>query len=145
MSQPRVWLTEFGGILLIAFSVAGPFVHGQSRTSFGIRFIVLVIAGSIGRAMAYFPPSVLLVVKSVYAIGFAFVFRYFNIASAREGYAYLVFATGVLFLLTIVPLTPQRPGFRVWWESTKRTLRRLRGDWSEDDERFYSEIRNESK
>jgi hypothetical protein len=145
MSQPRVWLTEFGGILLIAFSVAGPFVHGQSRTSFGIRFIVLVIAGSIGRAMAYFPPSAFLAVKIVYAIGFAFVFRYFNIASTREGYAFLVFAAGVLFLLTIVPLTPQRPGFSIWWAAVKRTVRRLRGDWSEDDERFYSEMSNGSK
>jgi hypothetical protein len=147
MSNSRLWFSELTGILLTAFWVAGPFFHAQSRTSFVIRFLVIVVAGSIGRAMSYFEPRAFLALKIVYAIGFAFVFRYFNIASAREDYAFLVFAAGVLFVLTIVPLTPRRPrfGFSVWWAAMKRTFRRLRGDWTQDDERFYSEIRNGSK
>jgi len=144
MSNWRVWLTELAWILLIALEVVWPF-HAQGRASFVIRFIVVVIAGSIGRAMSYFAPRAFLAVKIVYAIGFAFVFRYFNIALTREDYAFLMFAAGVLFLLTIVPLAPQGPGFKLWWAAMKRTLRRLRGAWSEDDERFYSEIRNGSK
>jgi hypothetical protein len=146
MSNRRLWFSEFTGIVLAGFLVARPF-QVQGRTDFIIRFLIIVAAASIGRALSYFNSRALLAVKVVYVVGAAFIFRHFNIAFMHEDYALLVFGAGVLFLITFLPLQSQRTSFRFseWLAATKRTFRRLRGDWTEDDERFYSEIRSGSK
>jgi hypothetical protein len=146
MSKWRFWFTELSGILLVALWAVWPF-HAQGRAGFIIRFAVVVVIVSIGRAMSYFQPGAFLAVKIVYAIGFALIFRYFNIAFAREDYAFSVFAAGLLFLVTVLPPRAQRARvrFSAWFGAMTRTLRRLRGDHTEEDERFFSELTNKPR
>jgi len=145
MSNRRLWFSELTGIVLAGFVVARPF-QAQGRTDFIIRFFVIVAAASVGRSLSYFHSRAFLAVKIVYAVGTAFVFRHFDIAFMHEDYAFLVFGAGVLFLVAFVPSQSQRRfRFSEWLAAMKRTFRRLRGDWTEDDERFYSELRSGSK
>jgi hypothetical protein len=144
MSNWRPWLTEFAKITLLAAVWAALPPLTQNHPSFAIRFVSMLAACLMARAISNLRSGAFLAIKLVFAIGVVFIFKHVAIAFTRQSNAHLVFLAGLFVLLTMLPLKP-RVRFSVWLAATKRTLRRLRGDWTEDDQRFYSEIVSKAK
>ena len=53
----------------------------------------------------------------------------------------------LLLMLAIIPFLPLRLMWlhRPWWPAIRRTIRRARGGWSEDEERFVAEMSRPKK
>ncbi|HEY7825695.1 MAG TPA: hypothetical protein VIC00_02665, partial [Candidatus Acidoferrales bacterium] len=53
----------------------------------------------------------------------------------------------LFLLLAISPFLPIRPSWmrKAWWPAMRRSLRRARGGWSEDEERFVAEMSRPKK
>jgi hypothetical protein len=141
MSYWRRWLDIVGWALLaalLAWNVTNA-VPAQSRRM--ECFVVAFALALIGGALSYLETRRFLAIKICYAIVAGIVLRHFNIGFSRDGIAFLVFMAGGLFLISMLPPIPlgSRFRFRQWWPAMKRTVRRLRGGWREDEERFASE------
>jgi len=135
-SRPwRSWIrTGFGlAVWLFWLHLAIASVEPRSSRTLAIVASFLIVAGAWG--IAYLPNRPLWPLKLIYAVSAALVFRHFNLFHFREDVPTVVFSASVLFLLTILSeyreecIRQRQP----WWPAVKRTARRLRGDWQEDN------------
>ena len=117
--------------------------HSRRALCFAVTF-ALVLTGA---GLSYLETRRFLAIKICYAIVAGIVLRYFNIGFSRDDIAFLVFAAGGLFLLSLLPLIPLRSRFTFgqWWPAMRRTMRRLRGGEREDEDRFASDTISKSK
>jgi hypothetical protein len=147
MGKWHLWIGRLGWFLLTSLIAwyAVWAIRPTSRRAYCFAITLAFIW--IAYALSYLRGRKFWTLKFCCAILVGFAFWRFNIAFSRDDMAFLVFAVCTQLIVSILPPMPRRSHVSLgnWWSATKRTVRRLRGDWSEDDERFYSEIRNGTK
>jgi len=110
------------------------------RQPYGVfRFVItaILLAGAFG--MSLLPTRRHVVIKLCYVAFAALAFRHWNIALAGEGWEFFAFGAMILAAVSFPsPFFEQRR--QPWWPAVRRTLRRLRGDWNEDDAQSAAKI-----
>ena len=105
---------------------------------FAILFTLVIFA----RILYHFPGPRFL--PAQIAIVFLFLLSLLHFETPHWGILKNAGATALA--LYLMPPFPRREiRFSKWWPATKRTFRRLHGNWREDDERFVQKMSSGSK
>ena len=116
----------------------------QPRSQRLICFVISVFLILCSIGIKRLPNRRFLAIKISYSVGAAIALRHWNIAFARDDFAFLVFYFAILLLFLCLPPFPAHHR-QPWWPAVKRTIRRLRGDWPEDESQFAAGVVDDKK
>lgn len=128
-----------GGIFAWELPAAGK--SSSSRVAGVAIIFALALTGGL---LSYLETRRFLASKICYLVIAALCVKLF-LGLSRDDFANQIFI--VLFFPALLSPEWPRSRFRVheWWPAMRRTIRRLRGGWREDEERFVSETIGKSK
>jgi hypothetical protein len=139
----RTWAKEIG-IGVAAAAYCWQFFAKQQPPSDRLLCLAILLALFItARALSYLPVSRSLPAQITVAV--LFLLSFWRFRTPFRGIVEYLCVTGVL--LFFFQFLPRRnpPRIGEWWPAVKRTTRRLRGNWREDDERFARQMAAPSK
>jgi hypothetical protein len=147
MSNWRRWKEGLGWFLLavlFAWNASLGVPTGVKRIYCFAMIIAVVLVGAV---LSHFRGRRFVMMKICYVVVAILLFKYLNVGFSRNDIAFTIFNAGIVSTLAFLPPIPQRTGFKLslWWPAMKRTIRRLRGDWRADEERFAKETTNKSQ